>query len=54
MSGVAYIHFPFTASAVVGMVCTSTSQCTELLPNIDCLSSQCACDYGYTGTTCAG
>ena len=40
--------------AVVGMVCTSPSQCTDLLPNTVCLSSQCACDYGYTGTTCTG
>ena len=46
--------FPFTFSAIVGMECTTPSQCTDLLPNTDCLSSQCACDYGYTGGTCTG
>ena len=48
------IRFPFTFSAVVGMGCTSPSQCTYLLSNTDCLSSQCACDYGYNGTICIG
>ena len=48
------LDFPFIFSAVVGMVCTSTSQCTDLLSYTDCLSSQCACDHGYTGTTCTG
>ena len=48
------LDFPLLFSAVVGMVCTSPSQCTDLLPNTDCLLSQCACNYGYTGTTCTG
>ena len=54
MSGILYIDFPFTVSAVVGMGCMSPSQCTDLLSNTDCLSSQCACDNGYTGTNCTG
>ena len=36
------------------MGCTLTSQCTDLLANTDCLSSQCACDNGYAGTACTG
>ena len=45
---------PFIFSAVVCMVCTSPSECTDLLPNTDCLSYQCTCHFGYTGTTCTG
>ena len=48
-----YIYF-FTVSVVVGMECTSTPVCAELLANTVCLSSQCACDNGYTGTLCTG
>ena len=48
-----YNYF-FTVSAVVGMECTSTPVCAELLANTVCLSSQCACDNGYTGTLCTG
>ena len=36
------------------MGCTSSSQCTDVLANTTCLSSQCACVSGYIGTTCTG
>ena len=45
---------PTFVTAVVGMGCSSTSQCTDLLVNTNCSSLQCACVSGYTGTTCSG
>ena len=48
------IYLYFTVSAIVGMGCTSSSQCTDVLANTTCLLSQCACVSGYIGTTCTG
>ena len=48
------IDFLITVSAVVGMECTSASQCTDLLAYAACSSSHCACVSEYTGTTCTG
>ena len=41
-------------SVVVGMGCTYNSQCTDVLANTVCSSSQCACATGYTGNDCKG
>ena len=45
---------PLFVLAVVDMACTLDSQCTDVLANTICSSSQCACVRGYTGTTCTG
>ena len=52
-----FVHFkcyPLFVSAVVDMVCTSTSECTDVLANTVCSSSQCACVSGYAGASCTG
>ena len=41
-------------SVVVGMDCMYNSQCTDVLDNTVCSSSQCACATGYTGNDCTG
>ena len=41
-------------TAVVSMACVTTSDCTSKLSNTDCVSSQCACNTGYTGDACSG
>ena len=40
--------------AVVGMVCTLDPQCTDVLANTACESSQCACFSGYSGASRTG
>ena len=45
MSGAVNINFPFTVSAVVGKGCTS--HCTDVLANMNCVSSQCVFSNGY-------
>ena len=41
-------------SAVIGMACATTSECTSALANTECVSSECECASGYTGTECEG
>ena len=49
-----HLLLSLSVSAVIGMPCMLTSECTDLLVNTVCSSFQCACIRGSTGNSCSG